>query len=109
MWMGLLVEKVTQLLSKLSGVRSQGVTRVEQAEFSRPLKSQIWMYQGGLNAGKMVPAFWPHGRKSLCKENGDCPSIPHSEVIQLVSFWMTLVSPESLSLSVSPGCVPVNE
>lgn len=38
---------------KLGKVGSQGVTRVEQVEFTRPMQVQIWSWWGGLNTGTL--------------------------------------------------------
>lgn len=45
------------MLLDLGEMVSQGVTSMEQEDFTRPMKAQIWLVEGGFNTGKMALAY----------------------------------------------------
>lgn len=97
----LLTQKLPPALHELGVAGSQGVTRVELVELTRPNEIQISPCRAGFNTGKMALACRLHQRKILLRENGDCPSNPCLEATT-VSPHISLMLPKSLSLRQSP-------
>lgn len=54
---------------QLGGVESQGITQVEQAQFTKPVQIQIWPCVEGLNTSKIVLAYRLHRRRAQQSDN----------------------------------------
>lgn len=106
---GCQLQKVPPALCELEGAGSQGVTSVEQAEFTRPMQIQIWLCVSGVGftQERWQPCAGCVGG-GLSTKTVSCPSNPHPEATQL-SFFLSLAPPEPLSLHQSPECVPASK
>ena len=93
------------------GAGSQGVIRVELLELTRLKKIQIWLCSGRSQHRRKNGVCWPYGRVAEHRDNGSCPSCPHSVGIQLSlslyysgAPWAAVPSPEW-----SPRWLPMSE